>query len=223
MNERVAILVDGDNISAMLASKIVEIAAHLGQPDAMRVYTNASRLTGWHQAHGYRLIHAGDGKNASDLLLAIDAMELALSAGFTSFVIASSDGDFIHLAQRLREMGRKVIGIGEKKAPLSFRHACNEFTEICSPPKPPHAATLNAKAVTQIDRNIRHLIAAHSNKGEGMAIADLAQKMHAEFGTRISTYPERNWRAYLSARDTLYELDPRGAKAKVRFKQSGFQ
>ncbi|XZQ28139.1 NYN domain-containing protein [Rhodobacter capsulatus] len=88
---------------------------------------------------GFRLMHAGTGKNASDLLLALDAMELALREGVTRFVIASSDRDFSHLAQRLREYGRQVTGIGETKTPQIFRDACETFLTLPLPPVPKDA------------------------------------------------------------------------------------
>ncbi len=219
MGERVAVLVDGDNISAKFAPEISKIASSFGKTDTIRVYTDARRLTGWHEAHGFRVIHAGDGKNASDLLLAIDAMQLALSDDFSTFVVASSDGDFMHLAQRLREMGRTVVGIGEEKAPLSFRLACHNFKEVCSGPITPNSTS----TATEMDRDIHDMISDYSEKGEGMAIAELAPKMHAKFGIRISSFPEKNWRNYFTQRDTLYEIDPRSVNAKVRFIQSGFK
>lgn len=223
MNERVVVLIDGDNISAALASKILEISANLGQLRVIRVYTDATRLSGWHEAHGFGLIHAGTGKNASDLMLAIDAIQLALEGDFTSFVIASSDGDFTHLALRLRELGQMVTGIGERKAPLPFSHACNEFTEIEHSKKTLDLAKGNIITATELDLCIRKTIAADSEKGEGIAITDLSLKMYAKFGIKISTHQERTWRAYLKARATLYELDPRGPNAKVRFINSGFE
>lgn len=222
LEQRVAVLVDGDNISSTLASKIVKIANGAGRPDTLRVYTNARISTGWHDAIGYRLIHAGAGKNASDLLLAIDAMELALRGEFNSFVIASSDGDFVHLAQRLRELGRTVIGIGEKKAPPAFRQACHRFTEVSGASNTIGSAAIEPATATTLDQDIRRVIAAHSKKGEGILITELARRMHTGFNVKISTHPERTWRAYLSARDKLYDLDPRGPNAKVRFKPSGF-
>lgn len=53
---------------------------------------------------------------------------------------------------------------------------------------------------------------------EGMRIAALGPLMHARHGTRISTFPERTWRAYLAARPELYFLDPRGPEARVRLR-----
>lgn len=89
MCARLAVLVDGDNISGRHAARILEIAGRHAPPTVTRVYTNAQRSSEWHEASGYRMIHAGTGKNASDLLLAIDAMELALSAAVDCFAIAS--------------------------------------------------------------------------------------------------------------------------------------
>lgn len=167
------------------------------------------------------MIHAGTGKNAADLLLAIDAVEVALSGRAEAFVIASSDGDFSHLAHRLRAFGAEVTGVGEAKAPRGFRAACTEFVELGAGA----AIQLVPKSdgcPTDLDQKIRAMIATHSKNGAGIKIADLSPKMHAMHGTRISTFPEKSWRAYLSARPLLYELDPRGPEAKVRFRSQGF-
>ncbi|MFG6621379.1 NYN domain-containing protein [Sulfitobacter sp. 1A05707] len=219
MAQPVSVLVDGDNISGKHAGEIFSVAAQYGEPTLARVYTDAQRPSDWHSAIGYRMLHAGTGKNAADILLALDALELALSKNMRCFVIASSDGDFTHLATRLREHGARVIGIGELKAPSSFRACCSDFVEIGTPlpeclvPKPPTPATA-------LDQKIRLMIGTHSKKG--MRIVELSSEMHRHHGVRISTYPERSWRAYLSARPILYELDPRGPEAMVRFRPEGF-
>lgn len=223
MGDRVAVFVDGDNISATFAPQIREVAERSGAVDVMRVYTDASRNSDWHQTQGYRLIHAGTGKNAADLLLSIDAMEIALTQSFTTFVIASSDGDFTHLATRLRERGLKVVGAGETKAPPGFRSACTTFALLRSAISAPVPTTSpTSPGVTDLDRNIRKLIAANSTNGSGMRITELGPKMHIMHGVRISQAPERTWRAYLSKRTALYDLDERGPEARVRFKREGF-
>jgi len=91
-----------------------------------------------------------------------------------------------------------------------------------TPPSPKASPALNGKRCAELDLRIRETIAANSTNGEGMRIVDLAPRMHAKFGVRIGTYPERTWRAYLLARNTLYDLDPKGPEAKVRFKKNGF-
>jgi hypothetical protein len=217
----VAVLVDGDNFSGKHAALILKVAKDMGDPTVARVYADAQRQSEWHKAVGFRLIHAGTGKNASDLLLVIDAMELALGKGIGCFVIVSSDGDFTHLAQRLREHGAQVTGVGEAKAPLAFRAACNSFVEIGAE----RSVALISKSpsgASDLDRKIRALIAEHSREGAGMAIMVLGQMMHARHGTRITSHGVQTWRAYLTARPDLYDLDPRGPEAKVRFRPAGF-
>lgn len=218
---RIAVLVDGDNMSARHSAEILSEATGRGRVDVARVYAAANRPSDWLATSGYRFMHAGTGKNAADLLLCIDAMELALISGVEAFVIATSDGDFTHLAQRLRERGLHVLGLGENKAPQGFRLACTEFVllgareNFGTPPS-------SVEESSELDQKIRSMIAQHSRNGRGIRIAELGPKMHAMHGTRISTYPERNWRTYLSRRPALYEIDARGPEAMVRFRPEGF-
>ncbi|WP_112312964.1 NYN domain-containing protein [Pseudogemmobacter bohemicus] len=221
MTGTVCILVDGDNISAKHAAAILQKAKSCGGARIARVYMDAQRISDWHSAAGFRLVHAGTGKNAADLLLTVDAIEFLFSLDIKNFLIASSDGDFTHLAARLRERGATVIGAGEAKAPQSFRASCLEFLELgqsaptARPAKQPSNPAL-------LDLQIRSMIATHSKKGAGMRIAELAPRMHSQHGVRISTLAERTWRAYLVARPMLYSLDPRGPDAMVRFRPDGF-
>jgi len=67
------------------------------------------------------------GKNASDITLVIDAMDLLHSGRFDGFCLVSSDSDFTRLAARIREQGVDVFGFGEQKTPESFRQACRKF------------------------------------------------------------------------------------------------
>lgn len=217
MQERVAVLVDGDNLSGKHATRIMALARSRGDPAVLRTYTDAQRGSEWHTAAEFRLIHAGCGKNAADILLALDAVELALTRGISRFVIATSDGDFTHLVQRLREYGAQVTGIGEAKTPAAYRACCHDFHELAprSQPKPVVVKTAHAGS---LDTRIGAMIATNSQDASGMPIADLGRKMHAQHGIRMSTLPERTWRAYLLARPHLFDLDPRGPQARVRFR-----
>src|SRR5215211_847348 len=67
------------------------------------------------------------GKNASDITLVIDAMDLLHSGRFDGFCLVSSDIDFTRVAARIREQGVDVFGFGEQKTPESFRQACRRF------------------------------------------------------------------------------------------------
>jgi hypothetical protein len=148
-------------------------------------------------------------------------MELAIVKNVSCFVIASSDGDFTHIATRLREYGATVIGVGEAKAPKSFRSCCSEFVEV-GVRKPVHLVPKRSEAISMLDQKIREMILVHSEHGAGMLMAELASKMGSEHRVKIGTYPEKSWRAYLLARPSLYDLGPRGPKAMVRFRQEGF-
>lgn len=224
MSAHVAVFVDGENINAEHAAAIKAIGANHGTVDVARVYGNAATLPGWSNTPGYRLIHSGTGKNATDILLVVQAMDQALSRDFGAIVIASSDRDFTHLAARLRERGLTVIGVGEAKTPQMFRAACSRFHVLhtTAPQPEPAPPERGAGPITALDENIRRVIQANSKNGQGMRIVDLAPIMHTKHRIKITTYPERNWRAYLSKRADLFDLDPKGPEAKVRFKPKGF-
>lgn len=221
MMKSVAVFVDGDNLCGKHAAEIKRLAKAFGQIALARVYFDASRPSQWLKTEGFHFCHAGVGKNASDILMSIDAMERSCLVGDPVFVIASSDGDFKHLALRLRGRGHRVIGLGEAKAPDSFRSAASDFVELTQA-QPVADESQLGKVSSEMDQNIRKLIARNSKNGIGMRIADLATQMRKEHGVLIGQTPERKWRAYLNNRPTLFDLDASGPDAKVRFKPNGF-
>lgn len=217
MPDRVALLIDGENIPPNHAQSILNEVTKLGRVDVRRVYGNACTPSPWHAEQSLSVVHTGTGKNATDMMLVIDAMELALVGGFNVITIVSSDRDYTHVATRLRERGITVIGLGEDKTPDSFRLACSRFIVL-------HGTGTETTANTSdMDSNIRAYIAANSKKGQGIPLTDLAPAMHRTHGILISTFPEKTWRGYLNKRPELYDLDPKGPNAMVRFKPSGFR
>ena len=133
-----AVLIDADNVPAKHAQAILREITSIGEPALRRVYGDWSsdRLKPWND----KLLSLGlvavqetantKGKNASDIGLVIDAMDILHQGRFDGFVLVSSDSDFTALANRLREDGLTVIGIGEKKAPEALRNVCNRFIFI---------------------------------------------------------------------------------------------
>ncbi|MCI5075803.1 NYN domain-containing protein [Oricola sp.] len=132
---RLAVLIDADNTSARIADGLFEEIAKIGEASVRRIYGDfsSSRMKGWNEI---LLSHAivpqqqfayTTGKNASDITLVIDAMDLLHSGRFDGFCLVSSDSDFTRLASRIREQGIDVYGFGEKKTPESFRQACRRF------------------------------------------------------------------------------------------------
>lgn len=221
MTQRVFVLVDADNISPSHAPAILKIAGQLGRVDVARCYLNAQKNSPWLSEPEFRAIHAGSGKNAADLLLAIDAMDLSHQADSAQFILASSDADFSHLAHRLRERGHGVHGVGEAKAPAAFRRACNQFKEVGVAPKQA-LKKAPTPAPSAFDLKIREVIDQHSEGGKGMLITALSVKMRQLHQETISTRPQKTWRKYFAENPHLYALDPKGPEAHVRFLWSGF-
>src|SRR5512140_183995 len=132
---RLAVLIDADNIPHGNVKGMLEEIAKYGTPTFKRIYGDWTRPTtsGWKsvllenavtpvQQYSYT-----KGKNSTDSAMIIDAMDILYSGKVDGFCIVSSDSDFTRLATRLREAGKKVIGIGEKKTPAPFIVACDKF------------------------------------------------------------------------------------------------
>jgi len=132
---RLAVLIDADNTTARVAPGLFEEIAKIGEASVRRIYGDFSgtRLKSWaevlstHAIMPYQNFAYTTGKNASDIALVIDAMDLLHSGRFDGFCLVSSDSDFTRLASRIREQGTDVYGFGEQKTPESFRQACHRF------------------------------------------------------------------------------------------------
>lgn len=130
-----ALLIDVDNVSARYIERILSELSNYGKITIRRMYGDWSqlRLKKWlGVASRYSLTpvmqtNATPGKNASDIGLIIDAMDILFGGDVEGFCIVSSDSDFNRLATRIREAGKLVIGMGEKKTPESFRASCERF------------------------------------------------------------------------------------------------
>jgi len=133
-----AVLIDADNVLSRHAEAILKEVGRIGEPALRRVYGDwsSSQLAGWKSAARdlglvmHQQSANTKGKNASDIGLVIDAMDILHQGKFDGFVLVSSDSDFTRLASRIREEGLEVIGIGESKTPESLRKVCNRFILI---------------------------------------------------------------------------------------------
>jgi uncharacterized LabA/DUF88 family protein len=132
---RLAVLIDADNASAKIVDGLFEEIAKIGEASVRRIYGDFAnpRSKAWADTLAkYAIIPQQQfayttGKNASDITLVIDAMDLLHSGRFDGFCLVSSDSDFTRLAARIREQGVDVFGFGEQKTPESFRQACRRF------------------------------------------------------------------------------------------------
>jgi uncharacterized LabA/DUF88 family protein len=132
---RFAVLIDADNTSPRIVAGLFDEIAKFGEASVRRIYGDFSspRLKSWTEVlqqyaiDPYQQFAYTTGKNASDIALVIDAMDLLHSGRFDGFCLVSSDSDFTRLASRLREEGADVYGFGAQKTPESFRQACRRF------------------------------------------------------------------------------------------------
>jgi uncharacterized protein (TIGR00288 family) len=133
-----AVLIDADNTSAKLIVEMFEELASYGTITVKRAYGDWTNphLTGWREVLLANAISPQQqfaytyGKNATDSALIIDAMDLLYSGNVEGFAIVSSDSDFTPLATRLRESGKRVIGVGQRKTPKAFVEACERFVYL---------------------------------------------------------------------------------------------
>ncbi|HWK98845.1 MAG TPA: NYN domain-containing protein, partial [Parapedobacter sp.] len=135
---KIAVLIDADNVSSSTIENILDEVKRYGVPSIKRIYADWTKphVTGWKEpllTHAITPIQQysyTSGKNSSDSALIIDAMDILHSQQVDGFTIVSSDSDFTRLAIRLRESGKMVIGVGEKKTPKPFIAACDKFIYI---------------------------------------------------------------------------------------------
>ena len=134
-DRRIALLIDADNVSHTKIAPILAELAKYGTANIRRAYGNwaSPGLKGWTERlheHAIRPIQQfsySNGKNATDMALVIDAMELLYTQKPDAFCIASSDADFTPLVMQLRANGHEVYGFGEQKTPMPFVNACSTF------------------------------------------------------------------------------------------------
>lgn len=158
-DRRIALLIDSDNISHNYISQILAELAKYGSANIRRAYGDWAdeRLKGWKEKlHEFAIrpiqqFSYSSGKNATDIALVIDAMELLYTQKLDAFCIASSDADFTPLVMQLKANGHEVYGFGERKTPDPFVNACTTFlylerTENADAAKPSSKEAAKTKA-----------------------------------------------------------------------------
>jgi uncharacterized protein (TIGR00288 family) len=155
--ERLAVLIDADNTSPKYVRALLDELASYGTASVKRAYGDwtTPQLGGWkRELNQYAIVPVQQfayttGKNSTDSMLIIDAMDLLYSGNVDAFALVSSDSDFTRLATRLRESGKRVYGLGLRKTPASLVAACDRFIYLevlpDEPPSPSEAETGEAQ------------------------------------------------------------------------------
>lgn len=228
---RLAVLIDADNASARIADGLFEEIAKIGEASVRRIYGDFSkdRSRGWadilskhaiipHQQFAYTT-----GKNASDITLVIDAMDLLHSGRFDGFCLVSSDSDFTRLAARIREEGIDVFGFGEQKTPESFRQACRRFiyTENLLPGAPGREETAIAgslKPVSAVTPTLKKVLAQMEGEEDGWqnlgTFGQQLQSLYPDFDSRTFGFKKLS---DLIQKTKAFDIDrPEGGSIRIR-------
>ncbi|MES2449927.1 MAG: NYN domain-containing protein [Pseudomonadota bacterium] len=139
-DRRIALLIDADNVSHSKIALILAELSKYGTANIRRAYGDwgSAGLKGWREKlHAFAIrpiqqFSYSAGKNATDIALVIDAMELLYTQKLDGFCIASSDADFTPLVMQLKANGHDVYGFGERKTPDPFVNACTTFLYLDS-------------------------------------------------------------------------------------------
>jgi uncharacterized protein (TIGR00288 family) len=134
----IALLIDADNAQASALDDVLTILAELGSVNIRRAYGNWTKagLKSWaqmthrHAIEPHQQFDITKGKNATDMKMTIDAMDLLYSNRVDGFGIMSSDSDFMPVAMRIRQNGLPVYGFGSSRTPEGFRQACTRFIDL---------------------------------------------------------------------------------------------
>lgn len=186
---RIALLIDADNAPASKIDEILAEVARHGAANVRRAYGDwkSPHLKPWEATlHTYAIRPIQQfaytrGKNASDMAMVIDAMDLLYSRSLDAFAIVSSDADFTPLVMRILTDGQKVFGFGERKTPEPFVNACSQFTYVeglgqpADKPDEPRLSRSDPKKLRGDARLVRMLRSAVDSAGGDDGWAQLGE------------------------------------------------
>ncbi|MFC7497778.1 NYN domain-containing protein [Enterovirga sp. GCM10030262] len=195
----IALLIDADNASPESLDPVLTVLAELGTVNIRRIYGNWSKpaLKGWsvmthlHAIEPHQQFDITKGKNATDMKMTIDAMDLLFGGRVDGFGIMSSDSDFMPLAMRIRQDGLPVYGFGRATTPESFRQACTRFIDVSALDAAKQDAPAEAKR--EVDDELLNLLGAalKASKRDERGFASLSE-MGQRAGNR-SSFDARNY------------------------------
>lgn len=211
ISNKYAILIDSENVSAKYIESIFDELSRLGSITVRKIYGDWSKNNnGWdkdcllsYSIQPVQQFSYTAGKNSTDSAMIIDAMDLLYTSNIDGFCLVTSDSDFTRLASRLREAGKQVIGMGERKTPKAFVSACTSFkildslvTEDLNKPASKNAmleaAAVDESYITSI-RDIKKTVYNIIDEND-----DKDKKTHmGEIGSRlVNKYPDFDVRNY---------------------------
>jgi hypothetical protein len=199
IRQRVAILVDGDNHPVGGIPAIEQEASRWGDVTIRRVFGDMALHKGWAEATNFTAMHCptSAGKNRADIALVIAAMDFAHRQLASVFLIVSDDRDFGPLVNHLREQGYRVEWRGKISKPQKV-----------TPDAKREPVALGESLVDRVKGIVGK---------DGCLISSLGPAGQKQ-GIKISDTPQKSWRAWFLAHESVFVCNPRGPNARVHLK-----
>ena len=199
--EKIALFIDADNAPAAKIDVILSELARYGVVNIRKAYGNwkSHCLKSWEEVlHEYAIqpIQQFDltkGKNATDIALVIDAMDILYTKDVDTVCLVSSDCDFTPLVTRALADGKTVIGFGERKAPAAFVNSCSKFLFLDEVNKPIQQIAVQGQKLkqdTKLMSLLRQAIEAVEDDDGWAQLGTIGQHIsnHASFDHRNYGY-----------------------------------
>ncbi len=229
---KIALIIDCDNAKADAIYGIMEELSKYGETNIRRAYGNWKGSNPWEEVlHPFAIQPVQQfpytrGKNATDLAMTIDAMEILFTENVDLFAIVSSDSDFTPLAMKLRAKSKQVIGFGEEKTPQPFIDSCNTFTYIDKFKKPTDSDD-STSTIEKIDKNklrgntkimkaIREAINEKSDDDGWAEASAISQQINQLVRLSPRSFGYTKWAQLIRA--TEYFGERKNSKGQVFFK-----
>lgn len=134
----IAMLIDCDNVSSKYIDSVINDLSKYGTINIRNAYGNwkDKRLQGWedillkYNIKPIQQFAYTKGKNASDIAMVIDIMDLLYTKELEAIALITSDSDFTPIVSRVLSNGLTVYGYGEEKTPEPFVNACSQFIYV---------------------------------------------------------------------------------------------
>lgn len=131
--QHIAVFLDIDHNSDREADQALSRIAGMGEIAIAHAFGNWTSKKGWREVvtkyaiRTQQQFSVSSGKNAADIALTVEAMNLLYAARYDAFALVASDSDYTALCIEIRKAGLPVYGYGNQKTPEAFRHACTRF------------------------------------------------------------------------------------------------
>lgn len=216
LSQKIALFIDADNAPASKFEEVLSEVAKYGVVTIRKAYGNwkSPTLKPWEDLlneYAIQPIQQYDltkGKNASDIALVIDAMDVMYTKNIDVMCFVSSDCDFTPKVTRALAEGKVVLGFGERKTPSPFVNACSKFLYLDQEPKQNGSVpekSKNIKSDTKLINLLRQAIDATEEENGWAGLGPVGSHISNKTSFDTRNYGYKNLSSLIKAID-LFEL-----------------